>query len=145
MKCKTIVDPSRDEEVLIYVQKPSTLAKEIEALVSAESTELLGYNDREVVPLSPSDVACFTVENGKVYALTDKEKLQVRRRLYVLEESLGQSFVKINQSCIANIKKIQKFDVSLGGALLVCFENGYRDYVSRRQLKTVKERIGIKQ
>jgi hypothetical protein len=27
---------------------------------------------------------------------------------------------------------------------MVTFGNGHRDYVSRRQLKTVKERMGIK-
>ena len=56
----------------------------------------------------------------------------------------GSDFVKLNQSCIVNIKKIECFDASLGGALKVTLKNGYRDYVSRRQLKAVKERLGLK-
>jgi len=68
---------------------------------------------------------------------------RLNHRLYQLEERLGTRFLKINQSCLANIQQIQRFDASLAGALLVIFKNGYRDYVSRRQLKTVKERMGF--
>ena len=42
------------------------------------------------------------------------------------------------------IKKIKKFDTSVSGMLTVTFKNGYRDYVSRRNLKSVKERLGVK-
>ena len=57
---------------------------------------------------------------------------------------LGDDYLKINQSCIVNIKAIKQFDVSLGGSLMISLKNGYRDYVSRRQVKAVKERIGFK-
>ena len=61
-----------------------------------------------------------------------------------IEEMLDESFVKINQSCLGNVKKIARFDASIGGSLMVTFRNAHRDYVSRRQLKTVKERMHIK-
>lgn len=143
MKCQTIIDKSRDEEVLIYAHAESSLTREIEALVTAHSTELIGYGERSVITLSPAEVICFTAESDKVYALTDTEQLRIRSRLYTLEEALGGDFVRINQSCIANIKKIKRFEASFGGALLVIFKNGHKDYVSRRQLKAVKERIGF--
>lgn len=143
MKCKTIIDKNRDEEVLIYAHEPSELTREIEDFVISRDTELIGYGEGTIVTLRLADVCCFTVEDGRVYALTDSEKLQLRKRLYMIEECLDNSFVKINQSCIANIRKIQKFDASIAGALLVTFKNGHKDYVSRRQLKTVKERIGF--
>lgn len=142
MKCKITIDKNRDEEVLIYAHKRTALIDQIEELVAGEAQELLGYQDKNIVLLSPGDICCFSVENGRVYAL-GKEKWQLRQRLHSLEALLGSGFVKINQSCIANIKKIKRFDASIGGALLVTFENGHKDYVSRRQLKTVKERIGF--
>ena len=116
---------------------------EIEELVLGKSLELFGYKDKNIVKLSPSDVFCFTVENNKVYALCEREKYQIKQRLYLLEEILDRDFVKINQSCIANIRKISKFDTSITGTLMVSFKNGHRDYVSRRQMKKVKERIGF--
>ena len=143
MKCRTVIDKDREEEVVIYVHEKNSLSYEIEELVLGKSLELFGYKDKNIVKLSPSDVFCFTVENNKVYALCEREKYQIKQRLYLLEEILDSDFVKINQSCIANIRKISKFDTSITGTLMVSFKNGYRDYVSRRQMKKVKERIGF--
>ena len=93
--------------------------------------------------LRPDGVCCFTAEAGRVYALTEGEKLAVRLPLYALEEALGEGFVRINQSCLGNVRRISRFDASIGGSLMVTFQNGHKDYVSRRQLKAVKERMGI--
>ncbi len=143
MKCRTVIDKDREEEVVIYVHEKNSLSYEIEELVLGKSLELFGYKDKNIVKLSPSDVFCFTVEDNKVYAVCEKEKYQIKQRLYLLEEILDRDFVKINQSCIANIRKISKFDTSITGTLMISFKNGHRDYVSRRQLKKVKERVGL--
>ena len=84
------------------------------------------------------------MEDGKVFAVTEREKLQVQKRLYRIEEMLDARFVKINQSCIVNVGCIERFEATFGGSLLVILKNGYKDYVSRRQMKTVKERIGFR-
>lgn len=143
MKCTTVIDKNREEEVLIYLHEKTALAAEIEELVLGRSLELIGYQDKNILRIPTLDIYCFFTENNKVYALTEKEKIQIKQRLYALEENLDENFVKINQSCIANIRKIERFDASFAGALLVIFKNGHRDYVSRRQLKIVKERFGI--
>lgn len=85
----------------------------------------------------------FFTEDNKVFALTENEKYRLKSRLYQLEENLNDNFVKINQSCIANIKSIDKFKATVGGSLTVIFKNGYVDFVSRRNLKNVKERLGL--
>ena len=144
MKHTTFIDPNRDEEVLIYVRRRTKAVEELESFIDRMGTELMGYGaDGQIIPLFPADVHCFAVEEGKVYALTDTEKLTIRLPLYAIEEMLDESFVKINQSCLASIRKIARFDASIGGALMVTFKNGHRDYVSRRQLKHVKERMKI--
>lgn len=146
MKYQTVIDSNREEEVLIYVHERNRATEELERFIDGLSMELIGYRgeSREIVRLLPSEVFCFVVEDGKIYAITLREKLQLKQRLYVIEEMLDQNFVKINQSCIANIRKIKRFDASIGGSLTVIFSNGYKDYVSRRQLKIVKERIGFR-
>lgn len=143
MKIKTFIDREHDEEIVIYAHERGELVEEIEALVLSRSSELIGYRDSTIKPINVADVQCFTVEDNKVYAVLERERWQIKQRLYNLEEILDKSFIKINQSCIANLKKIEKFEVSFGGSFLVIFKNGHKDYVSRRQLKNVKERIGI--
>ncbi len=143
MKCRIIIDEHREEEVIVYAHERSALVQQIAQLATDEGFSLIGYRDREAVPLTPSEVICFTLEDGKVYAVTDRERLWIKSRLYQLEEHLPEQFVKLNQSCIANVRRIARFDTSLGGALTVIFQNGQRDYVSRRQLKHIKERLGL--
>ncbi len=145
MKHTTVIDPNREEEVVIYAQERTKEIAELEGYLDRMNAEIVGYGEMgQILPLRPAEVHCFTVEEGRVHALTDREKLTVRLPLYAIEEMLTEDFVRINQSCLGNIRKITRFDASIGGALMVTFGNGHRDYVSRRQLKKVKERMNIK-
>lgn len=143
MKFSLFIDREREEECVIYAKEKSRLTDEIERLISEDALDFIGYKDSSIIKLNLSEVYCFIVEGGKTYAITQNDKLIVKYRLYQLEEKLTESFVKINQSCIANIKKIKRFDASFSGSLSVVFKNGYSDYVSRRQLKKVRERMGV--
>ena len=143
MKFTVIITNERDEEVVIYAREKTKLIYDIENLIRDNAFELIGYSGYEAVNLRTDEVVCFLVEEGKVYAITDKNRFRLKCRLYQLEETLPEDFVKINQSCIANIKKIERFDTSVSGTLLIKFKNGYKDYVSRRQMKAVKERFGL--
>lgn len=143
MKLQIVIDHNHDEEILIYAHEKTPLICEIEELVKNNSVDLIGYTENETVKLNLNDVYCFFTEDNKVYALTENEKYRLKSRLYQLEENLNNSFVKINQSCIANIKRIDRFKATVGGSLTVVFKNGHIDFVSRRNLKNVKERLGL--
>ena len=143
MKFRLVIDKSIDEEVVVYAHSESELTSEIKRLVENTPSHIMGFKNEEILPLVIGDINCFSVSDSKVYALTDNDRFFVKERIYELEAMLGEGFVKINQSCIANTKKILRFSASIGGALQVTFKNGYRDYVSRRQLKTVKKRMGL--
>lgn len=143
MKCELHIDKNTDEKVLIYAHEKNKAVDEIKSFVENQDIELIGYKDGEIEKLNPNKVNCFIIENSKIYAITDDDKYHVKLRLYSLEEMLGDNFIKINQSCIANIRKIKKFDSSISGTLSVIFKNGYKDYVSRRNIKSIKERLGL--
>jgi DNA-binding LytR/AlgR family response regulator len=142
MDIKVIIDKTKSEEVLIYAHEKSELVAEIERLVAESNFELFGYKDNEARKLNLLSVNCFIIENNKVYALT-QDKLQVKARLYQVEAMLDENFIKINQSCIANIRQIEKVEGTFSGSLSVVFKNGYKDYISRRNLKNVKERLKL--
>ena len=143
MKCTLIITDKHEEEVVIYAHKKTKLIEEIEEMINDRAPEIIGYGANQAIRLKNDEVTCFVVEDNKVYAVTDKEKYQLKQRLYQLEEILPDNFVKINQSCIANLRQIKKFDTSISGTLVINFKNGYKDYVSRRQMKAVKERFGL--
>lgn len=144
MKFTLKLDKSREEEVLIYAHEKSALTDKIEKLVlNDKSHVILGYKDDVATRIDESDVYCFFIEGGKLYALLDGGKFHVKMRLYELEALLSDDFVKINQSTVANITKVSSFGVSPGASLTVFFKNGHKDYVSRRQVKAVKKKLGF--
>ena len=140
MKIKIFIDKEHDEEVIIYAHEKTELVDKIERLVKGEES-IFAKRDRVSYNIELSDIVCFTAENNKVYAHTGKEAFEVEEKIYELEEFLPDNFIKINKSCIANIDKIKSFDATISGTLAVNFKNGYRDYVSRRRMKHVKERL----
>ena len=143
MKCQTKIDEKREEEVLINSQKRSSLVDEIERRLESNNLTIKGTKDDEIIIINPLDVTCFISQNNKVFALIGEEQYKIKERLYQLEEMMDENYIKINQSCLANIKRIDRFSSSLGGAIMVLFDNGYKDYISRRELKNVKERMGL--
>lgn len=143
MKYKLIIDETKDEELIITCHHKREVFDQIEQLITNMDAQLIGYENEDIVILNYDDVVCFISDNNKVFALVGKHKYLIKKRLYQIEEQLDLNYVRINQSCIANIKQISKFSASFNGFLQVHFKNGYSDYVSRRELKNVKERIGI--
>ncbi len=144
MQCKTIISADCEECVTIYAHERTKLVEDIESMVNGSNKALVGYIDTSIYTLEPFDVHYFAVEENKLYAFTDTKAFLIKERLYSIENIVGNGFIKINQSCIANISKIERFEMTFGGALNVVFKNGRKDYISRRQLKAVKERIGFK-
>ncbi len=143
MKYRIEYAEDQAEDIVVYAKGESPTLSKIEALLREDEGTLFGYSQGDVVRLESRDIYCFCIEAGRVYALTEHEKLYIKERLYHLETLFGRDFIKINQSCLVNMAQIKRFDASLGGALTVVLKNGYRDYVSRRQLGAVKKRLGI--
>ena len=140
MKIKVVIDKNLDEDIVVYAKERNELVEKIERLLSGDDN-IVAKRDRTLYNLNFSEIVCFTAENNKVFAHTGKERFEACEKIYELEETLPDNFLKINKSCIANIDKIKSFDATITGTLAVNFKNGYRDFVSRRRMKSVKERL----
>ncbi|MBR3766649.1 MAG: LytTR family transcriptional regulator [Clostridia bacterium] len=142
MKLNVFVDKTKEEKIDIYIHEKRKIVDDIERLLSCEN-ELLGFINGEIYKLYFSDIVLFSVENEKIKAFTNNEEFTVKERLYMIEEKMPDYFIKLNQSAIGNLRAIKKFDCSVSGTLKVTFNNGLTDFVSRRQVKAVKERLGL--
>ena len=140
---KKTVKSEAEERISLHLREGDPLFETIERLVADRSCELIGYAGEEAVRLRAEEIVCFTCEGGRVYARSETGCYTMRRRLYQIEELLSHDFIRINQSCIANVRHIERFGVSFSGTMQVQFRGGYRDYVSRRNLKNVKKRFGL--
>ena len=134
------------QEIMVNIMAPS-VTEEVENLIDyIENNEetIVGYEkNTRVKIIKKVDVVRIYIEDKKIYAETKEETYQLKNRLYQLEESMDDNFIKISQSELANIKFIDKLDVSMKGTILINYKNGSSSYVSRRQLKVFKEKLKI--
>ena len=143
MKYKLVIDDKKEESILIYAHQKTELICEIEELIKSYEIKLIGYCENVSIPINLSDVSSFYTKDNKVYANVLGKPYLVNLRIYQIEEMIGSNFIKINQGCIVNINKISRFETSVGGFVKVVLKDGYSDYISRRELKNVKRRMGI--
>ena len=130
----TVAFREQEEDFVIYARERTPLLDRIEALLQAERV-LVGSRDEEAVCLSLDRLICFLVEGGRVFAVTDDGRFQVRERLYQLEARYGSELVKIHQSCLVRVSRIRRFRTTVGGSLVVTLDGGFEDYVARRQVR----------
>ena len=146
MKFKIVIDKTKEEEIVATVHEPSALTEQIQQLVMeyTGTDRITAYGEDDTVILKFQQIACITVQDGKIYAIDTKGKqYRLKQRLYELEGLLPASFIRINKSAIANENHIQKFAANFSGAVDVVFQGGYREYVSRRCFAQIKRRYGL--
>lgn len=144
MKCNVYIGTNHEEEINIYSKEKTALVDEIVKIAKSDANEIIAINEnKEKFIVNPIDITCFITFNNKTYVVINNKKYQVKNRLYQYEEMLQDSFVKLNQSCLGNKHKVKCFKASIGGSLLVVFKDGYSDYISRRELKNFKIRMGL--
>lgn len=142
MKIEIKVDEKcREPKILIVTDK---ITEEINDLVRRMSKEtlqvLIGYFDDAAEPLPYEGIVHAYASAGKVYAITEQKKYVVRLRLYELENKLDRkTFIRISQSEIINLKKVQRFDLSFTGTIGISLSDGTTVYASRRYVKKIKQ------
>lgn len=129
-----ILTDSMTENVNMILKK---LADDVPQVIS-------GIKDEKVEVLERTDLIRIYANSGKVFAVTDKGDYMLRLRLYEIEERLNtHEFVRISNSEIINLKKVNNFDLSFTGTICVKLSNGTTTYVSRRYVSKIKKILGI--
>ena len=146
MKFRLIIDKAKEEEVVVTAKERSALTDQLEQLVTGSKVStLVGYTEDDTVLLPFEKISCCTVVNGRTCVIDSKgQQLRIRQRLYELEESLPENFVRINKSCLANMDQLERFAATYSGGVDAVFKCGHRDYVSRRCFVTIKRRLYVK-
>ena len=92
--------------------------------------------------LNPGEIVSAYAEGQKVMVLGAGGIYTVQKKLYELEEELGErNFVRISKSEIVNIMKIKNLDMSITGTIKLVMKNDYETFVSRRNVGKIKERL----
>ncbi len=134
-----------DPKVMILTAAMTDEVNRIVKRLSEEYPRMLsGIRDDKLELLKQEELIRIYTHSGKVYAVTDKGEYVVRRRLYELEGQLDNGcFVRISNSEIINLKKVEYFDLSFTGTICVKLSDYTSTYVSRRYVSKIKSVLGI--
>lgn len=129
-----ILTASMTEDVNIILNKLSDHTMQI----------ISGSKDSKIEVIEQADLIRIYASAGKVFAVTPKGEYALRLRLYEIEKQLPpHQFVRISNSEIINLKRVNNFDLSFTGTICVKLSNGAVTYVSRRYVSKLKKILGI--
>lgn len=146
MQIEIRIDSSLTEpKVIILTDRMTDEVSSIVKKISGETLQMLsGFRGDSLEILEPSDIVRIYAATGKVFAVTASDEYLLRLRLYELEDRLDKNtFVRISNSEIINLKKVKGFDLSFSGTICVMFLSGTAAYVSRRYVAKIKQILGI--
>ena len=146
MKVEIKIDEALEEsKIIIFTNKVTNEVEEIlKKLKCNEDKVYIGTRDQKIYMLNPKEIFYFYAENQKVLVKTEDKILQVKLKLYEIEEQIsGTNFIRISNSVIANIDKIKNFEISLNGTLCIKFINGDTEYSSRRYVAKIKSYLSL--
>lgn len=134
-----------DPKVIILTASMTEDVSNIVKKLSEDASQIIsGHKDEKIEILEQTDLIRIYANSGKVFAVTNKGEYILRLRLYEIENRLpSNQFIRISNSEIINLKKVNNFDLSFTGTICVKLSNGITTYVSRRYVPKLKKILGI--
>lgn len=147
MQVEIKIDSSYTEPKIVILTASMTedLSNIVKKLSKDDVLQIIsGYKDEKIEILEQTDLIRIYANSGKVFAVTDKAEYVIKQRLYEIEDILPDNqFVRISNSEIINLKKVNNFDLSFTGTICVELSDGTITYVSRRYVSKLKKILGI--
>ncbi len=149
MKIEIEIDPNLDEPFIIIKTKENS--PEIQNLVekiqvSNTLNKIIALKDEKIYILDFKEIESIYSRQGKIFIRKDNEEYITKNRLYELEEMLQKNyknFIRISNSEIINFDKVKNLDLNISGTIKINTYDGYTTYVSRRNIKKIKQYLKI--
>ena len=141
---EVVLDPEYvDPKVTIRTKERTgqveNLIEAIEEVSETDFPPIPGINGDAITLLSQREIVRIYNQDRRVIIQTDKGTYFASRRLPELEGMLNpERFLRISQSEIVNLYKVEHFEFSLAGTIGLVFENGETSWASRSRVKAIK-------
>ncbi|WP_047985506.1 LytTR family DNA-binding domain-containing protein [Ornithinibacillus californiensis] len=144
MKLNIDIDEKHGEtSITIQAAEWTEELEEIVKVIKKKNQKrLFGMDEDQTVLLNPSEIDYIYAENRKTYAALRNRRLELRMKLYEVEEMLiPHHFMRFSKSVIGNLNLIERFDLSFNGNLCVYFQSGNKEYVTREYVNAIKDKL----
>jgi len=120
----------------------SELEEIVNVIKKNKQQRLFGIDSEQTIVLDPNEVDFIYAEKRKTYAALEKRRIEIKLKLYEVEENLvSYNFMRFSKSVIGNISRIERFELSFNGNLCVYFQSGNKEYITRKYVNPIKERL----
>lgn len=144
MKVNIDIDENHGEPSITIKAKEWTeeLEEIINVIKKQKTKRLFGVEEDQTVLLNPKEIDFVYAEKRKVFASLADIKIEVKMKLYEIEEVLKpHHFKRFSKSVIGNLNQIQRFELSFNGTLCVYFHSGNKEYISRNYVSQIKNEL----
>lgn len=142
VKINTVLS-KEEEQVVIECLEMTPEVEDIRNYCLAKGTFLVGYTNissQEQVRIE--DILYIEAVGENVFAYTEKNVYEIKKRLYELENELkGYKFIRCSKSFLICLLKVNAIRPALNGRYLACMENGEEVVISRKYAKIVRRTI----
>jgi len=131
-------------EIVIKCPKTDERVMKLKKHIEAFEEKLDAIDNDKHYLISPLEVFYFESVDNRTFLYTDTQVLEIKKRLYELEEILSdKDFVRTSKSQLVNINKIKLLKPELNRSITAEMINGEIIFISRRYAKQIKTLLSI--
>jgi len=132
----------QEEQIVIECVDMTPEFEDIKNYCLTRGHHITGYIHESQQQVCIKDILYIEAIGDKVFAYTQKEVFEVKKRLYELEEELiPYKFVRCSKAFLICLLKIHSIRPALNGRYLACMENKEEVMISRKYAHSVKKMI----
>lgn len=131
-------------EVIIKCPKTNETVLKLKEHIEMFDDKLRASDGEKIFLIDPLEALYFESVDNRTFLYTENNVLEVRHRLYELEETLSRKdFIRISKSQILNINKIKSLKPELNRSITATMINGEILCISRRYTQALKTLLRI--
>lgn len=133
----------REPYAVIHTNAMTDEVQRAVEIFETKSSVIIAKEDEKIIVLNPEEIYMVRAENGEVIVYCEKKKYSAGKKLYELENMLGEGFMRISKSTIVSLKKIDSVEPSFNAMMYLVMKNGCKDYITRTYLADFKRYLGL--
>ena len=144
MKVTITKDIESGTAVEIHCREVTSETERLERYIRRFDERLQATSEGNTYNVQIDEILYIESVDKKTFLYTTGHVLQTEKRLYELEELLDEkTFFRASKSVIVNLNKITKLKPEVTRNILATLTNGEVIVISRRNVKALKELIGL--
>ena len=139
-----IVENEKNLRVVIECRQVDEQVTRLKSHIELFDNKIQAKKENEYYLIEALEVLYFESVDNRVFAYTENQVLEIKQRLYELEDILsGKDFIRISKSQIVNVNKVRTLKPEINRTILVTMCNGEMLYVSRSYVKQFRNLLSI--